>query len=48
LPTWWKEGVLVTDNQGVPTWVGKKVRTDQTASMDLQEYKDSGEGLTPA
>jgi hypothetical protein len=47
LPTWWKEGVLVTDDQGVPTWVGKKVRTDQTAGVDLQEYKDSGEGLTP-
>jgi hypothetical protein len=47
LPTWWKEGVLVTDDEGVPTWVGKKVRTDQTAGMDLQGYKDSGEGLTP-
>jgi hypothetical protein len=47
LPTWWKEGVLVTDDQGVPTWVGKKVRTDQTAGIDLRAYKDSGEGLTP-
>jgi hypothetical protein len=46
-PAWWKEGVLVTDDQGIPTWVGKRVRPDQTAGMDLQEYKDSGEGLTP-
>jgi hypothetical protein len=47
LPAWWKEGVLVTDDQGVPTWVGKKVRPDQTAGINLQQYKDSGEGLTP-
>ena len=47
LPAWWKEGVLVTNDQGVPTWVGKKVRPDQTAGFDLQQYKDSGEGLTP-
>jgi hypothetical protein len=46
LPTWWKEGVLVTDDQGVATWVGKKVRADQTAGIDLRGYKDSGEGLT--
>jgi hypothetical protein len=47
LPIWWKEGVLVTDDQGVPTWVGKKVRPDQTAGINLQKYKDSGEGFTP-
>jgi hypothetical protein len=47
LPIWWKEGVLVTDDQGLPTWVGKKVRPDQTAGIDLQKYQDSGEGLTP-
>jgi hypothetical protein len=47
LPDCWKEGVLVTNDQGVPTWVGKKVRPDQTAGFDLQQYKDSGEGLTP-
>ena len=47
LPTWWKEGVLVTDDQGMPTWVGKKVRPDQTTGFDLQQYKDSSEGLTP-
>ena len=47
LPTWWREGVLVTDDQGIPTWVGKKVRPDQTAGIDLQQYKDLGEGLTP-
>jgi hypothetical protein len=47
LPTCWKEGVLVIDDQGVPTWVGKKVRPDQTAGFDLQQYQDSGEGLTP-
>jgi len=47
LPAWWKEGVLVIDDQGLPTWVGKKVRPDQTTGFDLQQYKDSGEGLTP-
>jgi hypothetical protein len=47
LPAWWKEGVLVTNDQGVPTWVGKRVRPDQTATMSLQHYRDSGEGLTP-
>jgi len=46
LPTCWKEGVLVVDDQGVPTWVGKKVRPDQTAGFDLKQYQDSGEGLT--
>lgn len=47
LPAWWKEGVLVTDDQLVPTWVGKRVRPDQTAGFDLQGYNDAGEGLTP-
>jgi hypothetical protein len=47
LPTCWKEGVLVVDDLGVPTWVGKKVRPDQTTGFDLQQYQDSGEGLTP-
>src|SRR5262245_11653730 len=35
LPEHWKECVLVADDQGVPTWVGKKVRPDQTAGFDL-------------
>jgi len=47
LPSWWQEGVLVIDDQGVPTWVGKRVRPDQTAGFDLQGYKDAGSGLTP-
>jgi hypothetical protein len=47
LPICWKEGVLVVDDQGLPTWVGKKVRPDQTAGFDLQQYQDSGEGLAP-
>jgi hypothetical protein len=45
LPTCWKEGVLVTNDQGDPTWIGKRVRPDQTAGIDLQSYKDSGDGL---
>jgi hypothetical protein len=28
LPDWWNEAVLVTDNQFLPTWVGKRVRPD--------------------
>jgi hypothetical protein len=47
LPDWWKEAVLVTDNQFVPTWVGKRVRPDQTAGFDLQGYRDMGDGLIP-
>ncbi len=47
LPSGWKEGVLVTDDQAIPIWVGKKVRPDQTTGFDLQAYKDAGEGLTP-
>jgi hypothetical protein len=47
LPGWWKEAVLVTDNQFVPTWVGKRVRPDQTAGFNLQGYRDVGEGLVP-
>ena len=47
LPSWWKEGVLVIDDQSVATWVGKRVRPDQTAGFDLQGYTDAGEGLTP-
>ena len=38
---------LVIDDQGVPSWVGKRVRSDQTAGFDLHGYKDAGEGLTP-
>ena len=47
LPAWWKEAVLVTNDQGDPTWIGKRVRADQTAGFDLQGFKDAGEGLTP-
>lgn len=47
LPIWWKEGVLVIDDQANPTWVGRRVRPDQTTGFDLQGYKDAGEGLTP-
>jgi hypothetical protein len=45
LPIWWKEAVLVTDDQFIPTWIGKRVRADQTAGFDLQGYQDAGEGL---
>jgi hypothetical protein len=47
LPDWWKEAVLVTDDQFTPTWVGKRVRPDQTAGVNLQGYRDVGEGLVP-
>jgi hypothetical protein len=47
LPDWWKEAVLVTDDQFAPTWVGKRVRLDQTAGFNLQGYRDVGEGLVP-
>jgi hypothetical protein len=47
LPAWWKEGVLVIDDQTIPNWVGKRVRPDQTAGFNLQGYKDAGDGLTP-
>jgi hypothetical protein len=47
LPTWWKEGVLVTNDQSVLTWVGKRVRPDQTAGFDLTGYTDVGEALIP-
>ncbi len=47
LPTWWKECVFVTDDQAIPTWVGKRLRPDQTAGFNLQGYQDMGEGLTP-
>lgn len=47
LPAWWKEGVLVLDDQAVPTWIGKRVRADQTTGFNLQGYKDDGEGLSP-
>lgn len=47
LPICWKEGALVVDDQGAPTWVGKKVRPDRIAGFDLQQYQNSGEGFTP-
>ena len=47
LPDWWREAVLVTDDQFVPTWAGKRVRPDQTAGFNLQGYRDVGEGLVP-
>jgi hypothetical protein len=48
LPAHWKECVLVLDDQGTPTWVGKRVRPDQTAGFDLTAYVDAGEGMTLA
>jgi hypothetical protein len=48
LPDWWREAVLVTDDQFVPTYVGKRVRADQTAGFNLQGYRDVGEGLVPS
>jgi hypothetical protein len=47
LPDWWKKAVLVTDDQFVPPWVGKRVRSDQTAGFNLQGYRDVGEALVP-
>src|SRR5580704_1923666 len=47
LPDWWKEAVLVTDDQFLPTWVGKRVRPDQTAGFNLQGYRDVGASLVP-
>ncbi len=47
LPTWWKEAVLVTNDQFVPLWVGKRVRPDQIVGFDLHDYRDVGEGLVP-
>jgi hypothetical protein len=47
LPDWWREAVLVTDDQFVPTWVGKRVRPDQTVGFNLQGYRDVGEALVP-
>ena len=47
LPDWWKEAVLVTDDPFVPTWIGKRVRPDQTAGFNLQGYRDVGEALVP-
>ncbi len=47
LPDWWKEAVLVTDDQFTPTWVGKRVRPDQTAGFNLHGYRDVGEGFVP-
>jgi hypothetical protein len=45
LPDWWKEAVLVTDDQFLLTWVGKRVRPDQTAGFNLQGDRDVGAGL---
>jgi hypothetical protein len=47
LPAWWKEAVLVTDDHFIPTWVGKRVRPDQTPGFNLQSYRDVGEALAP-
>jgi hypothetical protein len=47
LPDWWTEAVLVTDEHFIPTWVGKRVRPDQTAGFNLQGYRDVGEALIP-
>jgi hypothetical protein len=35
LPTCWKEGVLVVDDRGVPTWVGKKACHPQVRPPEL-------------
>lgn len=45
LPDHWKQAVLVTDDQFLPTWVGKRVRPDQTVGFDLRGYRDAGDGL---
>jgi hypothetical protein len=47
LPAWWKEAVLVTDDRFIPTWIGKRVRPDQTAGFNLYGYREVGEALVP-
>jgi len=47
LPDRWKEAVLVTDDHFIPTWIGKRVRPDQTAGFNLHGYRDLGEALVP-
>lgn len=44
LQNWWKEAVLVANDQAVPTWIGNRVRPDQVAGYDLTNYKNVGEG----
>jgi hypothetical protein len=43
LPAHWKQGVLVIDAQD-RLWIGKRVRPDQIGQVDLDRYKDAGDG----
>lgn len=47
LPSHWKQGVLVTDVNFNPTWLGKRLRRDQIGAYDLSNFRDVGDGLVP-
>jgi hypothetical protein len=47
LPEFWKQGVLVLDRNGQPSWVGKRFSRDLLVTWDLTNYRDVGEGLVP-
>jgi len=39
LPAWWKEGVLVIDDQSVATWVGRRVKPWKSGTIGTQRQE---------
>ena len=45
LPAHWRQVIIVMGDQGVFTWIGKRVRPDQLgAEIDFSLYRDAGDG----
>lgn len=44
LPLHWRQAVLVVNDQDEFTWIGKQVRPDQIGHVDLNLYRDVGDG----
>jgi hypothetical protein len=44
LPSYWREAVLIMDENGKPVFIGKRVRPDQTGTVDYKNFQDIGIG----
>ncbi len=45
LPAYWREAIFMTDADGTPTWIGRRVRPDQLQpNIDRSKYRETAEG----
>lgn len=46
LPEQWRAAVLVMDDNGGWSWIGKRVRPDQVGEVDLSQYQEHRDGYS--